>query len=411
MDIWLLLYALTFLFAIPRIKWHRKARFKFGIVISDPSETRYMRNDKHTINGLYTYKLSTTGTTANTYQLVSPSGVGRYLLTQFITEQIGANKLNAVTWTFYLWGVTTDGTAHLDVDVIVRTSGGSETVIGNHVANTANLTGGWVEYSSSWACPVTSVNTTDAVVVKVYGHVTAYGPAGNVAVGFGNTGGYNSRILNFTWTVVPNAPTNCSVSVLSETSLRVSWTDASTDEDDFHVERKEGAGSYSEVQVVTSTTKAGTGTVYTWDNSGLLISTTYYYRVRAHRHSDNEYSLYSNEAYNTTPFYAPTNLVAISLNIDAILVQWDDNSQVESDYHLERKTSLEPTWAERTTVPANSTQFTDPGLDPAIIYTYRVRAHNHAQNIYTTYSNEASEAPKLLAQIPFNPFTPLLGYY
>ena len=417
MDIWLILYALVFLFAIPRIKWHSKPRVVFEIKIADPTQTRYFRSDQHTINGLTAYKLLTTQSTTSA----------------FFSKQKSGN-----------W----QGQGRISHDVVIRTSGGSETTVGSKIGEVDPPEAAYGYASGSWACPETNMSTTDSVVVRVYARNTSsdpwtlmreftteqlgsyqlssamwtftwycwdtyVSPTSYVNAYFG-TSSYNSRIDNFTWSSIPpvGTPTNCSVSILSETSLRVSWTDASTDEDDFHVERKTGAGgTYGEVQIITSTTKTTTGTVYTWDNSGLLIYTTYYYRVRAHRHSDNIYSNYSNEAYATTPFYAPTNLVAISLNIDAILVQWVDNSQNESDYHLERKTSLEPTWAERTIQPANSTQFTDPGLDPAIIYTYRVRAHNHAQDIYTTYSNEASEAPKLLAQIPFNPFTPLLGYY
>jgi len=423
MDIWLILYALTFLFAIPRTKWHRKRESRFWIQIgdkkfrlkplSDPVETRYFRSDTHLINGLTAYQLKTSQTTTSLYfEALSPinGAYTVYYYFQILKRDVNGNETLIVDWTLHS----------------SRSASGSGLV------------------SANWACPATSLSGTDAIRVNLRVKVSTnqtdrsfiteqlgassldsatwtiwlytYCVRGSTA---GKTIGriyhgdstYDSRILNFTYTLIPSAPTNCSVSILSETSLRVSWTDASTDEDDFHVERKDGGVGWTEVQIVTSTTKTTTGTVYTWDNSGLLIYTTYYYRVRAHRHSDNIYSNYSNEAYATTPFYAPTNLVAISLNIDAILVQWNDNSQVESDYHLERKTSLEPTWAERTILPANSVQFTDPGLDPAIIYTYRVRAHNHAQGIYTTYSNEASEAPKLLAQIPFNPFTPLLGYY
>ena len=404
MDIWLILYALAFLFAFPRIKWHRRPSLEV-----DP-ETRYLHIETWTQNGLLAYKWITTPPDKTSCQPITiVSAPADWLVGRWISEQVASRICPAGNWTFYLYCDYCSVAFQVYFRIFKRNSAGGETLYkttGSYTTGTSSTCPG-VLTSFTEAVPEIPLVSTDCIVIEIHATGTA-GFSRGICIDYTTC---NSRI-DSQLVLPPTAPTNCSVSVLSETSLRVSWTDASTDEDDFHVERKTGAGgTYAEVQVVASTTKTTTGTVYTWDNSGLLLQTTYYYHVRAHRHSDNIYSNYSNEAYATTPFYAPTNLVAIALNIDAILVQWNDNSQNESDYHLERKTSLEPTWAERTILPANSTQFTDPGLDPAIIYTYKVRAHNHAQDIYTTYSNEASEAPKLLAQIPFNPFTPLLGYY
>jgi len=396
MDIWLILYALIFLFAIPRAKWHRRPDplFESNNPGGDTSqysiyganweaETFTVGAVHHTVASVKGkwFRSGSPGTLTVSIRKTDASG-------HPTGSDLNSGSINANTF------VTTPGAWYevpLSPEIVVDANtkyaicaraptGNSSNWVGWRLRN-LDYTGGNPERSTDGGVTWSAQTLTYDMFFEVWGNY------------------------------IVEPPYNCSVFILSETSLQVSWVDGSTDEDDFHIERKVSGGSYSEVQIVASTTKTTTGTVYTWDNSGLLIQTTYYYRVRAHRHSDNVYSSYSNEAYNTTPFYAPTNLVAIALNIDAILAQWVDNSQVESDYHLERKTSLEPTWAERTILPANSTQFTDPGLDPAIIYTYKVRAHNHAQDIYTTYSNEASEAPKLLAQIPFNPFTPLLGYY
>mgnify|MGYP001117271462 CR=1 FL=1 len=289
MDIWLLLYALVFLCAFPKTKWHRKPRLCFKLVIGDPSQTRYLRYDS---------VLGTTQTTTGTY--IYPGGTNPGQVTVYYRFRV------------------------------YRRTPGGDILITDWVTHSTRSGNGSGLVSYNWNCPQTSMNPEDAVrfdirvdyggaligtktfVTEALGATTLsgvtwtiwlytwynYSTVGDKTEGriyYGNST-YNSRIENFTYIVPPTAPSDCSASIVTETTLTVSWKDQSTDEDDFHVERKVSGGSYSEVQIVVSTTKAGTGTVYTWDNSGLLIQTTYYYRVRAHRHSDNIYLLYTSDA-------------------------------------------------------------------------------------------------------------------
>ncbi|MDX6765837.1 MAG: fibronectin type III domain-containing protein [Candidatus Methylacidiphilales bacterium] len=81
--------------------------------------------------------------------------------------------------------------------------------------------------------------------------------------------------FNFAANPKPNAPTNASAIPLSSSSLRLQWTDASSDETGFRIENSSSAnGTYSVL-----TTLSANSTSY--DHTGLAAGTTYYYRIYA----------------------------------------------------------------------------------------------------------------------------------
>ena len=91
----------------------------------------------------------------------------------------------------------------------------------------------------------------------------------------------------------PATPANLSAAAVSSSRINLAWTDQSTDETGFQVERKTGAGgTYAQIG-----TAAADATAY--NDSGLAEGTAYFYRVRAVNGAGN--SAYSNEANATTP--------------------------------------------------------------------------------------------------------------
>jgi hypothetical protein len=87
--------------------------------------------------------------------------------------------------------------------------------------------------------------------------------------------------------VTPNVPTGLNASVQSDTSIALSWTDTSSDETGFKIERKIGSGgTYAQIGTVA----AG---VTSFADSGLSANTTYYYQIRAYSGAGD--SAYSNE--------------------------------------------------------------------------------------------------------------------
>ena len=73
----------------------------------------------------------------------------------------------------------------------------------------------------------------------------------------------------------PSAPTGIAATALSSSAIRVTWTDTSTNESAFEVERAPSAGGPF---VSVGTLTAGSTQL---DSTGLAASTTYFFRVRA----------------------------------------------------------------------------------------------------------------------------------
>jgi hypothetical protein len=87
------------------------------------------------------------------------------------------------------------------------------------------------------------------------------------------------------------APSDLTATAISSSVISFAWTDNSTDETGFKVERGTDGVTFAQIATV------GAG-VESYDDSGLSAGTQYYYRVRAY--NDNGNSAYSNTANSTT---------------------------------------------------------------------------------------------------------------
>ena len=171
-------------------------------------------------------------------------------------------------------------------------------------------------------------------------------------------------------------------------SLTLGWTDNSDSETGFVIERSLTSGSgYSTIH----TTAAN---VNTYVNTGLNDGTQYYYRVRATNAAGP--SANSNEASGTTllaPPDAPTGLSVGSPTTSSLQLSWTDNSDNESEFRIERATAVGGPYSEIATPSANTTCYSNTGLEDATQYFYRVRAYNAAG--FSTYSNIANNTTLL----------------
>lgn len=112
-----------------------------------------------------------------------------------------------------------------------------------------------------------------------------------------NTGGYSaySNVVNYTTTAPtpPAAPTSLSGVVVSSSRIDLNWTDNSSNETSFYIERATNS-SFTQNLV---TKNVGSNTT-SYQDTGLSGSTTYYYRIRASNLDG--YSGYSNVVNYTT---------------------------------------------------------------------------------------------------------------
>lgn len=72
----------------------------------------------------------------------------------------------------------------------------------------------------------------------------------------------------------------------------------------------------------------------------------------------------------------PAALVAEAVDVNSIALTWEDLSDIETGYQVERSPASEGDWLTVATLDANTTSFLDGGLDANSGYDYRLRALN-----------------------------------
>lgn len=187
----------------------------------------------------------------------------------------------------------------------------------------------------------------------------------------------------------PAAPSGLSATAASAVQINLSWSDNSSDETGFKIERSVG-GTSAWLQVAT----VGAG-VRSYSDLGLAASTLHYYRVRATNSAGD--SAYSNTASATTQAAgsvpaAPSNLSASPAASNRVNLSWSDNSSNETGFKIERSDNG-GSFVQVATVGANATTYSNAGLKKKRTYTYRVRAYNASGN--SGYSNTASATTPL----------------
>jgi titin len=186
-------------------------------------------------------------------------------------------------------------------------------------------------------------------------------------------------------TVAPPSPTNLAASMVSLSQINLSWKNPSGISG-FHVERKAGAGAYSQIATV------GPGAT-SYASTGLSPNVLYTYRIQAY--TSQLTSDYSNEVSATTTTLAtPTNLTTAMISQTQINLSWTNNAGTVGGFYIERKTGA-GAYAQIQTVGSAVSSYANTGLAPNAAYTYRVRAFL-SQRV-SSYSNEASASTPSIA--------------
>lgn len=167
----------------------------------------------------------------------------------------------------------------------------------------------------------------------------------------------------------PNAPLGLTATAVRAGEIELSWTDNSTNEDGFELQRAPGGGG----AFTSLATLIPNATAFT--DTKLPDLTPYRYRIRAFRGSVG--SEFSTEASATTlgrvPA-APTNLTAVALTPGSVRLAWQDNASNEVSFRIERQANL--LWVTQAEPSANVTTLDLTGLAPATTYTFRIFAVN-----------------------------------
>ena len=184
----------------------------------------------------------------------------------------------------------------------------------------------------------------------------------------------------------PDPPSGLEASLVSSSAARIRWSDNSTDEEGFSLERHREGGTYAEITTVGVD-------VTDYRDGGLSCDVTYTYRVRAF--AESRYSDFSPEVSITTPMCAPAGLTANAESISRIVLAWDDRSDDEDGFGIERLAGAAASWEYLGSVTANVASYTDSGLESETVASYRVYAFGPDR--VSPYSNAVTASTFLRA--------------
>lgn len=161
-------------------------------------------------------------------------------------------------------------------------------------------------------------------------------------------------------------PTNF-IATASSNTITLVWKDNSNKEKNYTVEQ-----SLDGINFTVLTTDLERNST-TFEITNLGEETEYFYRVRA---TNNQIqSAYSNIDSDTTTIAIPTGLSLEVISDTEILATWNNSSNIEDNYVLER--SLDGiTFSTSFVLGVNVEQYNNTGLTPGTMYFYRIKAVN-----------------------------------
>ncbi len=167
--------------------------------------------------------------------------------------------------------------------------------------------------------------------------------------------------------------------IASGMQVRLTFTDNTTTETGFAIERSTDGGAFS--QIATAPARSSTGGV-TFDDTTVDYGHAYAYRVAAITPAG--MSAYTNTASVTVPAVpaAPSAFTAAvgpngNGNNRSVILTWADNSTNETGFTIQRSTNAGFTSGlTSVTVAPNTQSYTWTGLSRNTVYWFRIRANN-----------------------------------
>ncbi|MBI5425771.1 MAG: hypothetical protein HZA32_16975 [Opitutae bacterium] len=187
------------------------------------------------------------------------------------------------------------------------------------------------------------------------------------------TKGYQGQGTATTAPAAPGAAT-ATLNAAQSNHVDLAWTDNSTNEHGFRIERSANGGAYTVVG--TTGTNANR-----YMDTGLAYGTSYAYRVYAYNNIGSSTS-YASVTRATPALAAPATPTGFTAVVDleaggALALAWTDASTNETHFEIQRS-SDGTNYSVIATVPAQSIAYTDATAPVNTTVHYRVRAVNSA---------------------------------
>lgn len=190
----------------------------------------------------------------------------------------------------------------------------------------------------------------------------------------------------------PVRPTELAITPTGNTTLDLSWTDNSSDETGFLLERKAGDGDFVEIF-------AGPPDFTFYRDSGLSPDTEYTYRVFAVR---DEFRSQPSQTVSwlvqLLPPTAPQELTVRTVSWTSLHLTWQRSDYNAHGFELQRR--MEGEWTELARIEDITTlSYTDSPLPADTTFRYRIRAYNdHGTSDWAEFPQGRTEAiPETLA--------------
>jgi len=186
---------------------------------------------------------------------------------------------------------------------------------------------------------------------------------------------YSDSTQNYFIPFLP-APTNLAIEALSATSAKLLWQDNCEGEDGYLVYKRLEGTDWNIIDVQPNTEE--------WIDEDVIPGIVNYYKVCAYIGDD--HSGYIEDSLNTLP--APTNLQIEQLNVHTFKLDWQDNSNFEQGFKIDRKIDTEEWINEIGIVYSNITTWTDStiGKNYEVVF-YRVYGYYEEYNSTKIESN------------------------
>ncbi len=221
-----------------------------------------------------------------------------------------------------------------------------------------------------WKTPIDEWLRVDNVVLYTF--------QDNIDVPRGNELSPTDRTINY-WrqfsaynTEPPASPTALSTSSISSSTVGLKWTDNSKNEYGFKIYRSSSAND-GFTEIGTTNTN-----ITSFTDKYLQPSTTYYYTIRSF--NDIGYSEYTSALSVSTSALqlpaAPSGLVSTSVQYTTTSLKWNDNSNNETGFEVERSGPNDTEIKNIFNLDAGNTVFTDVDLAMNSTYQYRIRSFN-----------------------------------
>jgi len=184
----------------------------------------------------------------------------------------------------------------------------------------------------------------------------------------GKSGYSNIAQVDMTGTP-PDAPTNLTANVLSSTQVGLDWTDTSTNETSFVVERSDNGGVFALIATLPANT-------VTYVDGTVAAGNSYTYQVGAKNGVGTSYSIPATVSVTVPP--APTNLSAASITRTSLTLNWAYNFTQPDGFEVQVSTNSSFTAIVQTfpDVGADLTSLAISGLSRNTRYYIRIRGFN-----------------------------------